>query len=99
MIDKLINLLTTLDKRFTTNIVDFLYKYSFPSENGIFSEKNVLLLFKVSSYSLFFLMPLSFLKIIFPEKNWITIVFVLSLISFAISTFGVFVSFFQLLFV
>ena len=88
-----------LDQRFGTNIEDFLRTYSIPSQNVVFTGNMMIALVKISAYSLFFILPISIMKISIRDSAAVNLFFALTLIAFAASTFAIFLGFFQLLFI
>lgn len=103
MMEKLfINFLTFLkeaDSKLVSEIVTFLIKYNLDSLNQLPISVNIVVFStKVAFYNIFLLILATVLKIIFKWSNLVTIVLLISLIIFVLSTFVIFLGFFQVLF-
>ncbi len=97
-----INLLTFLkeaDSKLVSEIVTFLIKYNLDILNHLPIGVNIVVFsIKVAFYNIFLLILATVLKIIFKWSDLVTIVLILSLAIFVLSTFVIFLGFFQVLF-
>jgi hypothetical protein len=87
------------DRRLEANILDFICKYSFPTQNAPFLKENIITFIKISIYSMFLIIPMAILKVIKRESRLVFFLFAITLVAFVASTFGIFLGFFQLLFI
>jgi len=88
-----------VDHRLEINIIDFVSRYSFPTQNAPFLQENMITFLKIAVYSLFLIVPLAILKLLKRESQFVFLLFGLTLVAFVASTFAVFLGFFQLLFI
>lgn len=98
MLETALNKIRLFDNKFSKEITQFLIKYNLPTPPPFFT-KYIPFFVKVIFYSTLLVIPLVTVRFLYPyNKKILSLIIIAILILIGLSTFGIFLGFFQLVY-